>query len=164
MKTTCGIYLYSTALKKLLVCHATNASWKTWSIPKGLKDPGEESFIAATRELKEETGIDLRKISVLNVRELPAVKYKKQNKTLEAFLVITDDLFIFMFENALFDCEDWTVGGDMRPTFAPVAHEQALLRHHDRGPRLSHFNREIVLEFRRAHIIAHHVSQPFVPL
>jgi len=31
----------------------------------------------------------------------------------------------------------------MRPTFAPVAHEQALLRHHDRGPRLSHLDREI---------------------
>lgn len=90
MKVTCGIYLYNTRSKKILVCHATNSSWKTWSVPKGLKDPGEDSFTAAVRELKEETGIDIKELNVLGVYTLPPVKYQKQNKVLESFLVITD--------------------------------------------------------------------------
>ena len=32
---------------------------RPWSIPKGLIDQGENDFQAATREFKEETGIDL---------------------------------------------------------------------------------------------------------
>ncbi|MDF2436933.1 MAG: hydrolase [Bacteroidota bacterium] len=87
---TCGIYLYDKHSEKILICHPTDASWKSWSIPKGLKDEGEESFIAAARELKEETGIDLLKLSILKTEQLPAVKYKKQNKVLESFLVITE--------------------------------------------------------------------------
>ena len=54
--------------------------------------------------------------------------------------VVTDDLFIFVLENALLDRQDRTVSRDMRPAFAPVAHIQALLRHHDCGSRLGHFD------------------------
>ena len=90
---TCGIYLYSTVNGKILACHATNAPWNRWSIPKGLKEPGEESFDAATRELLEETGIDIQKLNVLAKHTLPPVKYQKQNKILESFLVITDSDF-----------------------------------------------------------------------
>jgi 8-oxo-dGTP pyrophosphatase MutT (NUDIX family) len=97
--TTCGIYLYSTLLKKILICHATNSSWKTWTIPKGLKDNGEECFNAALRELKEETGIDAQNINIVNVHPLSKVKYQKQNKFLESFLLITDtDLNSHNFE------------------------------------------------------------------
>lgn len=90
MKTTCGIYLYNTRSKKILVCHATNSSWKTWSIPKGLKDPGEDCFAAAVRELKEETGIEIKKLNVQKIHPLPPVKYQKQNKILESFLILID--------------------------------------------------------------------------
>lgn len=97
--TTCGIYLYSTILKKILICHATNSSWKTWSIPKGLKDNDEDCFTAASRELKEETGVDLSTLTILKVYPLERIKYQKQNKFLEAFLVITDsDLDSHTFE------------------------------------------------------------------
>lgn len=89
MTITCGIYLYSVPMKKFLLCHATG-SRNQWSIPKGLPDEGETEFAAASRELKEETGIKLDELSVRAVHELPQVKYRKQKKTLISFLVITD--------------------------------------------------------------------------
>lgn len=45
--TTCGIYLYHTKLKKILVCHATHSSWKRWTIPKGIAEPHEKVYDAA---------------------------------------------------------------------------------------------------------------------
>jgi 8-oxo-dGTP pyrophosphatase MutT (NUDIX family) len=97
--TTCGIYLYNTSEKKILICHATKSSWKTWTIPKGLSDKNEDCFAAAARELKEETGIELSKLNILKIVSLPKIKYQKQNKYLESFLVITDsDLSTHKFE------------------------------------------------------------------
>jgi 8-oxo-dGTP pyrophosphatase MutT (NUDIX family) len=90
---TCGIFLYSTPAKKILICHPTNASWKSWSIPKGLKDPGEESFDSAIRELYEECGIDAGALEVVSSHSLPPIKYAKQNKILEAFLLIVKNDF-----------------------------------------------------------------------
>ena len=87
---TCGIYLYDKNSEKLLICHAANASMKTWSIPKGLKEDSEDTFTAAARELMEETGIDILKLNVISKTELPPVNYKKQKKILESFLIITD--------------------------------------------------------------------------
>lgn len=87
---TSGIYLYNTISKKILICHATHSSWKLWSIPKGLKNPGEDTFKSACRELKEEAGIDIAELNVLKSVELPPVKYQKQNKILIPFLVITN--------------------------------------------------------------------------
>ncbi|MCW3071109.1 MAG: hypothetical protein JWO44_999 [Bacteroidetes bacterium] len=87
---TCGIYLFDINIRKFLICHATNASWKTWSLPKGLKDNDEAAYDAAIRELKEETGIDASQLNILETVELPPVPYKKQNKVLESFLVITN--------------------------------------------------------------------------
>jgi 8-oxo-dGTP pyrophosphatase MutT (NUDIX family) len=88
---TCGLYLYNKVNKSILACHATHASYKTWSIPKGLKEEGEDPYGAATRELQEETGIDLEKTKPLSVHPLPLVSYKKQSKILQAFLVIIDE-------------------------------------------------------------------------
>ncbi|HEY0029889.1 MAG TPA: NUDIX hydrolase [Bacteroidia bacterium] len=99
MIITCGIYLYSTICKKILICHATHASWKTWSVPKGLKELGEDSYAAAVRELKEETDVDIHALHVIAVHVLPAIKYQKQNKTIESFLVISDsDMEGFKFK------------------------------------------------------------------
>jgi len=89
-KITCGVYLIDLTRRKLLICHATNSSWKTWSIPKGLRDEGESSYEAAVRELEEETGIIVSELNVLMNTTLPPVKYRKQNKVLEAFLILTD--------------------------------------------------------------------------
>lgn len=90
METTCGLYLYSITSGKVLVCHATHASWKQWSIPKGLKDEKEEPLDTAIRELKEETGIEFKKLDIIALHTLPPVKYEKRNKVLDSFLVIAD--------------------------------------------------------------------------
>jgi putative (di)nucleoside polyphosphate hydrolase len=86
---TCGIYLYDKTSQKILICHATNASWKTWSIPKGLKDEGEDELDAAIRELQEETGIQKNELDLNSLVRLEPVKYKKQNKFLQPFFVLT---------------------------------------------------------------------------
>jgi 8-oxo-dGTP pyrophosphatase MutT (NUDIX family) len=97
--TTCGIYLYNTLQQKFLICHATNSSWKFWSIPKGLKEHNEDCYAAAKRELKEETGIDADDLHLIKTYPLEKVKYQKQNKFLESFLLITDsDLSAHKFE------------------------------------------------------------------
>jgi 8-oxo-dGTP pyrophosphatase MutT (NUDIX family) len=100
METTCGIYLYSIQLKKILACHATRARWNLWSIPKGLKEEGEDCYDAAVRELYEECGVDVDQISILEKRHLQPVRYQKQNKQLESFLLITDT----SFEHFKFSC------------------------------------------------------------
>lgn len=101
MTITCGIYLYNTKNKKILVCHASNSSWDKWSIPKGLMDEGEEPFMAACRELKEETGVDCNNLHILQTYPLPAIRYQKQNKALKSYLIISDsDL-----ENFSFNCQ-----------------------------------------------------------
>ena len=87
---TCGIYLYSKRLDKFLACHATHAAWNQWSIPKGLQNTKESLLDTATRELKEETGIELGRLNILQVHQLPTMKYQKQDKVLESFLIVTD--------------------------------------------------------------------------
>jgi 8-oxo-dGTP pyrophosphatase MutT (NUDIX family) len=96
---TCGIYLYNVNKDQLLACHATHSSWKSWSIPKGVRDEKEDNFSAAARELQEETGIDIHSVHVLYRHTLPSSRYSKQNKILESFLVITDtDLSMHKYE------------------------------------------------------------------
>lgn len=90
MIETCGIYLFSTRKKGLLICHATRTRADQWSIPKGLKDDGENGFEAASRELKEECGIDLHKLNILSCTPLPERHYKKQKKKLYSWLIVTD--------------------------------------------------------------------------
>ena len=97
-KITCGVYLYSIPLKGILVCHATNASWKQWSIPKGLQEKDEPLWETAARELLEETGLSINLRNVTIKHKLPPIQYLKQNKILESFLVVTtDDLASFNF-------------------------------------------------------------------
>lgn len=56
---TCGLILV-TKRNQIILVHSTNASWRSWSFPKGLIDEGETPAEAAARECYEETGIDLR--------------------------------------------------------------------------------------------------------
>ena len=53
MIVTCGVIV--TDGVQMLICHPTHG--RTWDLPKGRKDPGEQDVDTAVRELLEETGI-----------------------------------------------------------------------------------------------------------
>lgn len=108
MIVTCGAYLYSTRLQKLLVCHPTHSRWNNWSIPKGVMEKGEEVYDVCIRELEEETGIGIDSINVLSKHRLPGRKYQKQEKTLESFLIVTDtDLSDHKYSSNLVEGKDF---------------------------------------------------------
>lgn len=108
MIVTCGTYLYSVSLQKLLICHPTHSRWNNWSIPKGLMEAGEDVHDVCIRELKEETGIDVAKINVISEHPLPSRKYQKQKKVLESFLIVTDtDLSGHKYSSNLVEGKDF---------------------------------------------------------
>lgn len=87
MKYTCGIFLISKD-DLLLIAHPTNAAHDVWSIPKGLKDEGEPSNVAAARELEEETSIKISSNELIYFAE--GVIYPNKKKTLLPFLYKSD--------------------------------------------------------------------------
>lgn len=105
---TCGTYLFSANLGKLLVCHPTHSRWNNWSIPKGIMEKGEDIRTVCFRELEEETGIDILKINVIAAHQLPSRRYQKQDKTLESFLLVTNtDLTNHKYTSNLVDGKDF---------------------------------------------------------
>lgn len=79
---------------KYLICHATQSTsfemdHVHWTISKGMVNEGETSLNAAIRELKEETGIDLRNdVSIDNLDAL--IPYKilpLRKKTIHAYFI-----------------------------------------------------------------------------
>ena len=100
MIVTCGTYLFSSVLGKILICHPTRTRWNNWSIPKGVMEEGESIYEVCVRELNEETGIDISKIHVVASHQLPSRLYKKQKKSLESYLIVTDT----DFSNHKFTC------------------------------------------------------------
>lgn len=66
MKTSAGLLLYrfKNKIPEVFLVHPGGPFWSkkeigTWSIPKGEIEEGEDSFKAAIREMKEETGIEI---------------------------------------------------------------------------------------------------------
>jgi predicted NUDIX family NTP pyrophosphohydrolase len=67
---SCGILLYRRAASGLevLLAHPGGPFWKgqdhgSWSVPKGLAEPGEAPEAVATREFEEETGFGLASVA-----------------------------------------------------------------------------------------------------
>ena len=63
--TSCGVIV--TDGKRLLLGHASRSP--LWDIPKGGIEPGETPAQAARRELREETGLDVRVVELIEVFE-----------------------------------------------------------------------------------------------
>lgn len=92
-KTTCGIFLFNRD-GKFLVGHPTNSPSNVWSIPKGIKDDGEDDFGAAIRELYEETNISLKDIGEFEVQYIGDFAYSgNRKKILSAFYINTSHDF-----------------------------------------------------------------------
>src|SRR5215467_8534654 len=69
-----------------------------------------------------------------------------------------------MFKDFLLDRHHRAVARDMGPAIASVANIQTQLRYHDLRAALVHLEGEIVLQLRRAHVVAHHFTDNFSPL
>lgn len=89
MEITCGIYLYSTEIDRILVGHVTNRN--SWSIPKGhLEKSDGDYFTCAIRELWEETNISISDINILEKYEFGFTMYRNGNKKIKTFLIVTN--------------------------------------------------------------------------
>jgi 8-oxo-dGTP pyrophosphatase MutT (NUDIX family) len=84
MIVTCGVIV--TDGEQMLICHPTHG--RSWDIPKGRKDPGEEDIDTAVRELREETGIEAEPELLVYLGEYD---YKK-NKQLVVFRYTVDEM------------------------------------------------------------------------
>lgn len=78
MKISAGLVIIQN--NQLLLVHPTNSPWwRTYSIPKGGVDKGEDILDAAIRETKEETGIKIKKSEILNPGETLHINYKDES-------------------------------------------------------------------------------------
>ena len=101
MEYTSGIYLYNLDTESFLISHVTNTQG-AYSIPKGrISIEDENAWVTATRELVEETSINLDDYEVKEIIELPPVKYTNDDVTLISFLV----LIHFGAENINLECD-----------------------------------------------------------
>lgn len=82
---SCGFIIKDTITGKYLGCHPTGNNSGNFDIPKGHMRQGETELEAATRELNEETGIELNGSE--NIIELGRFEYKRDK-----------DLYLFYLE------------------------------------------------------------------
>jgi len=83
MKITCGSFVIDKD-DRILLCRATG-SVMDWTVPKGLLENHELPHMAAKRELKEETGIDIMR-HPHKMTELGISPYTSKNKVIAGFL------------------------------------------------------------------------------
>jgi len=118
MDITCGIFLYDSVNKKILVTRSYGSrKFESLSIPKGMFDTDlDKDYVdAAFREFKEETSIDLIKLfdngeQIQNGHtffNLGFTEYSTKKKKLNSFLLISkDDLSDLVFIcNSFFEKE-----------------------------------------------------------
>jgi 8-oxo-(d)GTP phosphatase len=85
MKTFLSAGLIVVCRYKILLVHPTNASWwGSYSIPKGIVEPGDSPWETAIRETKEETGLVLTKNETMGC--VGQVDYPKSQKIVLLFL------------------------------------------------------------------------------
>lgn len=63
----------------LLVRRADNGAWTPVT---GIIDPGEEPAVAAVREAREEAGIEVRMVRLVDVRTLPEITYDNGDRAI----------------------------------------------------------------------------------
>lgn len=85
----------------LLVRRGSEPGKGLWGVPGGVIEVGEDLFMAAQRELKEETGIDAKPVGVLGIVNL--VVMDEGNRVKYHYVIL----------NVLFD--ERTVRGELKP-------------------------------------------------
>lgn len=84
MKTSAAVVITNGA--ELLMVHPTGKTF--WEIPKGIQEEGEAAYVAAARELQEETGLTPRPEEFVAFGEYSYLK----NKNLNIFCIFTKKL------------------------------------------------------------------------
>lgn len=73
-----------------------NQRGKTWSLPKGHVDPGEDVLTAARREIYEESGVKdltlIKKLGIIERESMSTDGTEKEQKTIHIFLFTTDQM------------------------------------------------------------------------
>jgi predicted NUDIX family NTP pyrophosphohydrolase len=87
-----GLALFRDDRRRLLLVHPTSGPWwASWSIPKGMVEPGEDALSAAIRETFEETGIRVDRDRIDPTRrDIPYVD--KKGKTTKIVAWFTADV------------------------------------------------------------------------
>lgn len=77
--TTCAVAIFTTEQPtRVLLVHPNGAGYAgAWSLPKGLRDEGETDADAARREVREETGVDLKEAKLTDHGVHAYLKHKK---------------------------------------------------------------------------------------
>ena len=79
-------------------------------------------------------------------------------------ILVLNDFAKLVLKNFLLDRHHRAVGRNVGPAVATVADVEAELRDHQLRPALVHLDRKIVLQFRRAHVVSHHLAYNVPPL
>jgi ADP-ribose pyrophosphatase YjhB (NUDIX family) len=82
---------------KILLVHPRNASWwGTYSIPKGIVEPGESPWLTALRETQEETGLLMEKNETVGC--VGQIDYPGTKKSVLIFLAYLEHPVFLDFE------------------------------------------------------------------
>lgn len=96
MKSYLSAGLIIVCRKKILLVHPRNASWwGTYSIPKGIVEPGESPFETALRETYEEVGLQFTRNETMGC--VGQVHYPNSMKSVLLFLTYLPKPMLFDF-------------------------------------------------------------------
>lgn len=96
MKSYLSAGLIIVCRHKILLVHPRSASWwGTYSIPKGIVEPGESPFLTALRETEEEVGLHFESNEIIGC--VGQVQYPNSMKSVMLFLTYIKNPILFDF-------------------------------------------------------------------
>ena len=76
---------------KVLLQNRIKEDWKGYTLPGGHVEPGESFVDAVIREMKEETGLDIKNPRLAGVKQFPIIDGGKENGRYIVFLFKTNE-------------------------------------------------------------------------